>query len=122
MNFNPHARVGRDDVDDEYCKNALYFNPHARVGRDVHSLFLTDKIQIISIHTPAWGVTQPRHNDCDRTRYFNPHARVGRDYRRRERRRIYYHFNPHARVGRDFRRALITLTLFTFQSTRPRGA
>jgi len=55
--FNPHARVGRDFVNFINVVNADSFNPHARVGRDevFKNFFIAHKV---SIHTPAWGVTQ----------------------------------------------------------------
>ena len=35
MNFNSHARVGRDDIVDAYNVYEMEdFNSHARVGRD----------------------------------------------------------------------------------------
>ena len=51
LNFNPHARVGRDFSYENILTHFSYFNPHARVGRDE---------QLEQSH-------------------FNPHARVGRD-------------------------------------------
>jgi len=56
QNFNPHARVGRDPTC-IYNKGLLvYFNPHARVGRDY--VVSNNKLnEYISIRTPAWGVT-----------------------------------------------------------------
>ena len=54
----------------------------------------------VSIHTPAWGVTQNMQKRIDEI-CFNPHARMGRD-----RSNCFYSrrpdgFNPHARMGRD---------------------
>ena len=55
-NFNSHARVGRDGNKTMEHVTQRDFNSHARVGRDDH--VLTDHVLIrISTHTPAWGVT-----------------------------------------------------------------
>ena len=56
LNFNPRARVGRDENGCSRFRQQSNFNPRARVGRDA-----------------AVGV-QTRL-----LRYFNPRARVGRD-------------------------------------------
>ena len=59
IGFNPHARVGRDcDIVDAATK-VFSFNPHARVGRDI-PLRRAQIENIVSIHTPVWGVTSKR--------------------------------------------------------------
>ena len=35
LNFNSHARVGRDRKQENRTSSALHFNSHARVGRDI---------------------------------------------------------------------------------------
>ena len=40
------------------CLIIMYFNSHPRVGGD-RSIFNLYKLRLISIRTPAWGVTQP---------------------------------------------------------------
>ena len=59
------------------------------------------ELMIISIHTPAWGVTIRITPEPVTHHNFNPHARVGRDERERELNERESDFNPHARVGRD---------------------
>ena len=54
--FNSHARVGRDALMSSSSGAAADFNSHARVGRDKVAKTL-DKHNLISTHTPAWGVT-----------------------------------------------------------------
>ena len=122
----------------------MNFNSHARVGRDSHAFPVIPPISIsthtpawgvtwiccgviasppISTHTPAWGVT-PRSLQREKQSWnFNSHARVGRDIRDhcftvgraisthtpawgvtiaiQNRRRCIGNFNSHARVGRD---------------------
>ncbi len=56
----------------------LSFNPHARVGRD-DLVQGAARVIVVSIRTPAWGatfITVTAEAKCSR---FNPHARVGRD-------------------------------------------
>ena len=79
MDFNSHARVGRDGKDSIRQLTAADFNSHARVGRDWRS---------------------GEVNSMDEN--FNSHARVGRDRRLvRDYEILPLHFNSHARVGRD---------------------
>ena len=77
LDFNSHARVGRDDDAIDMKTDSENFNSHARVGRD-KDLTTAAAYTIISTHTPAWGVTL-----TDFVRVFPPdfnsHARVGRD-------------------------------------------
>ena len=54
--FNSHARVGRDQPDQQPQQASSDFNSHARVGRDRSHAF-DAVIVYISTHTPAWGVT-----------------------------------------------------------------
>ena len=55
-NFNSHARVGRDCESNADKGMLANFNSHARVGRDflIQHLFPES---LISTHTPVWGVT-----------------------------------------------------------------
>ena len=72
FDFNSHARVGRDMDDLLDRSRPIHFNSHARVGRDTmpRSMFVE---QIISTHTPAWGVTldvvSKRHKIITRADY-----------------------------------------------------
>ncbi len=54
------------------------FNPRARVGRD-EGLLHGDFLQNISIHAPAWGATCCSSCSWPTAYHFNPRARVGRD-------------------------------------------
>ena len=54
------------------------FNPRARVGRD-DELFKGGVRVRISIHAPAWGATSNPPTSSDQPHHFNPRARVGRD-------------------------------------------
>ena len=128
INFNPRARVGRDNN----CWRVGYvdgnFNPRARVGRDkggdtwdliayisIHApawgATLVQKAHgrefIISIHAPAWGATEIRKVTHAPTRDFNPRARVGRDHYSVNYELDEDDFNPRARVGRDWSRRFL---------------
>ena len=59
-------------------KLILYFNPRSRVGNDlVCDVWL--RVDIISIHVPAWGTTWLGANGYDNDDDFNPRSRVGND-------------------------------------------
>ena len=79
VDFNSHARVGRDYYRLFRYGNHVNFNSHARVGRD---LDITPKI-------------------LNHSEYFNSHARVGRDKSVSAYILNFSDFNSHARVGRD---------------------
>jgi len=55
------------------------FNPHTREGCDLEPYKL-DVIPIISIHTPARGVTGDIGDHGLALDHFNPHTREGCDY------------------------------------------
>ena len=119
-----------------------YFNPHSRKGSDFYWLhdFL---FYVISIHTPARGVTRLPCKPEYRISYFNPHSRKGSDVKvsvstifksisihtpargvtfpsNPETLESWY-FNPHSRKGSDGCHH-ITKTYHTiFQSTLPQG-
>ena len=75
----------------------------------------------ISIHTPAWGATQPSHGWRKWYTYFNPHSRVGSDNINRLWWMHGSNFNPHSRVGSDRRHHNLCSGSYKFQSTLPRG-
>ena len=61
----------------------------------------SQKFMPISIHTPAKGVTQTTAMSITRCTYFNPHSREGSDLKANN---IVYgpaNFNPHSREGSD---------------------
>ena len=76
--FNPHSRKGSDvkkDTGEQYQKN---FNPHSRKGSD-RTTTKEKAIWLISIHTPARGVTESQHGTHEDFMNFNPHSRKGSD-------------------------------------------
>ena len=75
------------------------FNPRAHVGRD-RKRQLKSSARRVSIHAPTWGATSS---------VFSCLSSMGG-------------FNPRAHVGRDLSPTVSTLSMSTFQSTRPRGA
>ena len=76
--FNPRARVGRDKVKPMVIDREQDFNPRARVGRDFRPDRRPEAIEI-SIHAPAWGATGAGFSPSSTRTNFNPRARVGRD-------------------------------------------
>ena len=55
------------------------FNPHSRKGSDANVDFDFSSYGLISIHTPARGVTG-QYNSFGKYKYnFNPHSRKGSD-------------------------------------------
>ncbi len=62
-NFNPHSREGSDKaVAETRSLLVLNFNPHSREGSDDNRNALIKCNQLISIHTPAKGVTEYRND------------------------------------------------------------
>jgi len=54
--FNPHSRKGSDIYDNAASLKDRGFNPHSRKGSDIEKSSF-DFVKIVSIHTPARGVT-----------------------------------------------------------------
>ena len=70
------------------------------MGSDV-AVFVVAVAGVVSIHTPAWGVTGVAlvaWSDCQS---FNPHSRVGSDGSSGSEMGVTTGFNPHSRVGSD---------------------
>ena len=69
--FNPHSRKGSDSG---RCRLRMLihsnFNPHSRKGSDATRCFNALVCWIISIHTPARGVTAKLHDFYLKTKYF----------------------------------------------------
>ena len=97
LNFNSHARVGRDILVSKAVKHLSYFNSHARVGRDIRAVGNT---LIISLN-------------------FNSHARVGRDGNSYLTVEKILDFNSHARVGRDLPFMLFIFLRFRISTHTP---
>ena len=57
VNFNPHSRKGSDKRNHMPVEKERNFNPHSRKGSDI-VLPCFGILPVISIHTPARGVTQ----------------------------------------------------------------
>ena len=55
--FNPHTREGCDSCTDIRASCLAHFNPHTREGCDPATIDPLHKMDAISIHTPARGVT-----------------------------------------------------------------
>jgi len=55
--FNPHACMRRDRQWGWLSVNDISFNPHACMRRDRMLKERMSMLGIVSIHTPAWGVT-----------------------------------------------------------------
>ena len=97
-NFNPHPREGGDIWVKKLTRTAIHFNPHPREGGDGFFAILFLLFRVISIHTPAKGVT------------LTASGRVP----------VITDFNPHPREGGDFDNIIPVVTDSVFQSTPPR--
>ena len=49
--------MGSDGCADFTNKQNDSFNPHSRMGSDVSDFYGYMEARVVSIHTPAWGVT-----------------------------------------------------------------
>ena len=87
------SELGTDD------QGYSYFNSHPRVGGDERTCRGTP-YRVISIRTPAWGVTRASGAPSNPS-HFNSHPRVGGDQALRCRRSGQAYFNSHPRVGGD---------------------
>ena len=79
LNFNSHARVGRDNGTDVFKWWMGDFNSHARVGRDTPRLDMWEELTDFNSHARVGRdvlAASGLHGSCP---YFNSHARVGRD-------------------------------------------
>ena len=57
VNFNSHAHVERDNINEGSVKECIDFNSHAHVERDtLHKFFRY--YWLISTHTLTWSVTR----------------------------------------------------------------
>ena len=101
MYFNPHSRKGSDRRRRSPEPETRHFNPHSRKGSDFVALGHDQPVGVISIHTPARGVTPGLPALRRPDRYFNPHSRKGSDWGCRSRFRDPADFNPHSRKGSD---------------------
>ena len=120
VNFNPHSREGSDLDKSIIICFKFYFNPHSREGSDSAARSSSDKINLISIHTPAKGVTEVFSYAFFKAIYFNPHSREGSDASRIKHINLLEHFNPHSREGSDAAFFLSPDNTTAFQSTLPR--
>jgi len=58
-------------------------------------------LDLVSIHTPARGVTKGELRTCHANQRFNPHSRTGSDVDLAGKIKGRYSFNPHSRTGSD---------------------
>ena len=118
--FNPRARVGRDKVKPMVIDREQDFNPRARVGRDFRPDRRPEAIEI-SIHAPAWGATGAGFSPSSTRTNFNPRARVGRDDGSclQDRQHL---ISIHAPAWGATSNITEKEVYYEFQSTRPRGA
>ncbi len=98
--FNPHSRMGSDNMIMIGSMVSISFNPHSRMGSDktaekvaqtegvsihtpawgvTYAWRCVDRFPVVSIHTPAWGVTWYRETYLFPKQSFNPHSRMGSD-------------------------------------------
>ena len=142
IDFNSHARVGRDVRQVPTQATVQHFNSHARVGRDInkkcpsvcqhrfqltrprgarHFVLCAFRLpSLISTHTPAWGATRC-WCDADDAGLFQLTRPRGARPIQSQKILANIDFNSHARVGRDEVPAFQT-NFQIFQLTRPRGA
>ena len=99
--FNPRAREGRDQQDENAMQQVVCFNPRAREGRDPPSRGCWPRIRV-SIHAPARGATTLSPRVSQKKSLFQSTRPRG------------------ARRCLFFMRGVQGFN--TFQSTRPRGA
>ncbi len=76
------------------------FNPHSREGSDLPASIYR-QFRLISIHTPAKGVTYFVLVTVTDYGDFNPHSREGSDYLEPWKEKRVSDFNPHSREGSD---------------------
>ena len=78
MNFNSHAREGRDVYGLYELPKDVNFNSHAREGRDHLMQMTREQSQLFQLTRP-WRAWQYRNWGGDWLMDFNSHAREGRD-------------------------------------------
>ena len=80
-----------------------------------------NSIYVISIHTPARGVTHSVHSIRLPKIYFNPHSRKGSDWQSQRMNQLRPYFNPHSRKGSDADSDYLLTTLKISIHTPARG-
>ena len=76
---------------------------------------------VISIHTPARGVTGVARLAAVLDANFNPHSRKGSDAHQTIALCLMQYFNPHSRKGSDRKKMTQLWNWQLFQSTLPQG-
>ena len=79
-------------------------------------------INDISIHTPARGVTQTKTPTIVNKKYFNPHSRKGSDIFCRWCFISVGYFNPHSRKGSDLYPSKVSTVLLYFNPHSRKGS
>ena len=120
--FNPRASEGRD-----FYRTAnsptLPVSIHAPARGATVAWMREPLAAVVSIHAPARGATiQGIFMERGWVVSIHAPARGATNYRRRAARKAAARFNPRAREGRDVQLDGVNCEIFTFQSTRPRGA
>ena len=110
-------RAGRVRV-----RRRVWVSIHAPARGATQSAPQTILRSAVSIHAPARGATECADATDPSVGCFNPRARAGRDGRNTPKKCARNCFNPRARAGRDDYLAMVHRVVFSFQSTRPRGA
>ena len=138
--FNPHSREGSDGIMSIHLLQYSHFNPHSREGSD-EILQGSNNGDVISIHTPAKGVTQLAKFSGISSKFQSTLPR--REWRKSKssaRSEVLFqstlprrewldctaapqvggYFNPHSREGSDGVREGDFAQQLIFQSTLPR--
>ena len=105
-----------------YTSTEVNFNSHARVGRDAEDLAQFKVVGLISTHTPAWGVTIDDGGIRSAVSISTHTPAWGVTHPDSPLSQHSGNFNSHARVGRDPNPPKTKSTCLQFQLTRPRGA
>ena len=97
--FNPHSREGSDAVLPAIPAGTDYFNPHSREGSDKRA-GAGVTLGVISIHTPAKGVTKIKKLSKIGS-FISIHTPAKGVIHRCLHKRTFDDFNPHSREGSD---------------------
>ena len=92
--------MGRDECQRFILPVIFNFYSHALVGRDTAEL-IKSMVEVISTHTPSWGVTGSDFQGYRHGAHFYSHALVGRDDFLISICKFFEDFYSHALVGRD---------------------
>ena len=77
--FNPRARMGRDFLTYKQFLVDMKFQSTRPHGARLGVIVVPEMLELVSIHAPAWGATNPGNPGHLWVKRFNPRARMGRD-------------------------------------------